>query len=141
MPHSAHRTAHPRASTGLRVLYRAASGQDRFETALAALVGPLKETIIGAQMIGLDPATGGLTFSHANLVEAKARDADADADLEYLRKYHAVDPRIPLLITREPSLRHFGGPPRVQWYPGELRSNPGASALKGLRPLLVNPAH
>ena len=44
-------------------LYRAAAGQERFDRALTLLVESLGEKLIGAQMVGVDPANGGLTIS------------------------------------------------------------------------------
>ena len=77
-------------------LYRAAAGQERFDHALTLLVESLGEKLVGAQMVGVNPGTGGLTFSHTNL------GAPGEAELEYMREYHVVDPRIPLLMARAP---------------------------------------
>ena len=70
-------------------LYRAAAGTVPWAKALQRVVDDLDA--LGAQMIGVDKRTGAIAFSHI------AEDTNAEAALEYVRKYHAVDPRIPLL--------------------------------------------
>ena len=51
--------------------------------------------LMGSQMVGVSAATGAILFSHA-----AAAKFPAEAELDYVRLYHAVDPRLPLLQAR-----------------------------------------
>ena len=75
-------------------LYRAATGRGAFGDAFAMISESLD--LLGCQMIGVDASTGALTFS-----QAEAR-IPTESELEYIRAYHKVDPRIPTLLSRAP---------------------------------------
>ena len=75
-------------------LYRAAAGRGSFSEVFHRISDSLG--LIGCQMVGVDPANGALTFSHA------ASRIPTESEIEYIRTYHKVDPRIPLLLAREP---------------------------------------
>ena len=74
-------------------LYRAAAGKVPWSQALQRIVDDLGA--MGSQMVGVDKRTGAITFSHC------AEHTNAEAALEYVRTYHAVDPRLPV-IARKP---------------------------------------
>ena len=75
-------------------LYRAAVGRGKFSEVFHTISESLG--LIGCQMVGVDVANGALTFSHA------ASRIPTESEIEYIRTYHKVDPRIPMLLAREP---------------------------------------
>jgi DNA-binding CsgD family transcriptional regulator len=84
-------TAHDPDQT-IAELYRAATGSTSWAHALQRIVDDMDA--LAAQLVGLDKRTGAIAFSHLNEY------GDAEAGLEYVRRYHAVDPRIPLLVEK-----------------------------------------
>ena len=83
---------HPDPDETIAELYRAASGKAPWSSALQRIVDDLGA--MGSQMIGVDKRTGGITFSHVS------DSTNNEAALEYVRKYHAVDPRVPVLVEK-----------------------------------------
>ena len=75
-------------------VYRAAAGEQLWGDALTAITQDLG--VMGCQMIGISSNTGAVVFSHA------ARGVPAEIELEYVRTYHKLDPRIPLLLSSKP---------------------------------------
>jgi len=75
-------------------LYQAAAGRGKFSEVFHRISDSMG--LIGCQMVGVDAASGALTFSHA------ASRIPTEAEIEYIRTYHKVDPRIPMLLAREP---------------------------------------
>jgi DNA-binding CsgD family transcriptional regulator len=75
-------------------LYRAASGRGKFSEVLHRISESMG--LIGCQMVGVDSSNGALTFSHG------ASRIPTEAEIEYIRTYHKVDPRIPMILAREP---------------------------------------
>lgn len=101
-------------------LYRAAAGKVSWSSALQRVVDDLDA--MGSQMIGVDKRTGAITFSHC------AENTNAEAALEYVRTYHAVDPRVPVLV----------GKPVGEWlYCQDLVSDEQAAANPYYRDLLI----
>jgi DNA-binding CsgD family transcriptional regulator len=74
--------------------YRAASGVHAWADAFDPVVQRLQ--LLGCQMIGLDVASRAIRFSHAS------HDMVAEGELEYIRGYHALDPRVPFLLGSAP---------------------------------------
>lgn len=71
-------------------MYRAAAGTAPWSHVLSAVTTHLG--VMGCQMIGVSTATGAVLFSHAD------ESTPSEAELDYVRVYHAVDPRVPLLL-------------------------------------------
>jgi len=72
-------------------IYRAASGLEPWTDALGSLVSAL-EPLLGCQLVCVSLASRGIVFSHASLA------SPPEAEIEYVRAYHALDPRIPYLL-------------------------------------------
>lgn len=71
-------------------IYHAAAGTKAWGVSLTRIVSTLG--LRGAQMVGVNGDTGAITFSHAS------EQVPSESELEYVRTYHGVDPRIgPLL--------------------------------------------
>ncbi len=75
-------------------IYHAAAGTRPWSRVLGDITGQLG--LLGCQFVGFSTTDGAVLFSHAN------HDAPIDAELEYIRSYHELDPRLPLLHTRAP---------------------------------------
>ena len=73
-------------------LYRAAAGSTPWSRALQCVVDDMDA--LAAQLVGFDKRTGAISFSHLS------EQGDAEAGLHYVRQYHAVDPRLPLLTQK-----------------------------------------
>ena len=71
-------------------IYRAASGAITWAEALEAVVRDLDG--LAAQMVAISRHNGAIVMSHANA------NVIPEAALDYVRVYHAHDPRIPLLV-------------------------------------------
>lgn len=76
----------------IAAIYRAAAGATSWDEALSLLSDHLR--ILGAQMIGVDVATGAVTFSHAS------KRIPSEAEIAYVRTFHRVDPRVPLALPK-----------------------------------------
>lgn len=70
-------------------IYQAANGAQPWGDVLTRITDDLK--LLGSQMVGVSSGSGAILFSHASA------GVPVEAELEYVRTYHAVDPRIPLL--------------------------------------------
>lgn len=75
-------------------IYQAAAGTRAWSQVLGDITGKLG--LLGCQFVGFSTTDGAVLFSHAN------HDAPIDAELEYIRSYHTLDPRLPLLQERAP---------------------------------------
>jgi DNA-binding CsgD family transcriptional regulator len=75
-------------------IYQAAAGTRAWSHVLGDITGKLG--LLGCQFVGFSMTDGAVLFSHAN------HDAPMDAELEYIRTYHELDPRLPLLHERAP---------------------------------------
>ena len=75
-------------------IYRAAAGTEAWSHVLSALTAHLG--VMGCQMIGISATTGAVLFSHAD------DGIPSEAELDYVRVYHGVDPRVPLLLEGQP---------------------------------------
>ncbi len=84
----------PKTHSIIASLYRAAAGLEPWADALQNTVGAFD--FLGCQLVGINLERRAIVFSHTN------RDAPVEADLEYIRAYHPVDPRIPLLLAAQP---------------------------------------
>jgi DNA-binding CsgD family transcriptional regulator len=73
-------------------IYGAAAGECSWSEPLTRIVHDLGA--LGSQMLGINLANGAIAFSHASDF------VEGELELEYVRKYHTTDPRIPLLINR-----------------------------------------
>lgn len=80
-----------RHDAAVAAIYRAASGLEPWTDALGSLVSSL-EPLLGCQLVCVNLASRGIVFSHASLA------SPPEAEIEYVRAYHAVDPRIPHLL-------------------------------------------
>lgn len=69
-------------------IYHAAAGTKPWNVPLTRITRDLD--LIGCQMIGVSTLHGSVLFSHAS------DEAPSGIELEYVRKYHALDPRVPL---------------------------------------------
>lgn len=74
--------------------YRAGAGDEEWPTALKRLSTHLD--LLGSQFVCVDHATGALTHSQA------CATLPAEGEIDYVRNFFTVDPRIPLLLAREP---------------------------------------
>ncbi len=72
-------------------IYRAAAGTEAWSHVLSAVTQHLD--VMACQMIGVSTATGAVLFSHAD------DGIPSEAELDYVRVYHAVDPRVPMLMS------------------------------------------
>jgi DNA-binding CsgD family transcriptional regulator len=72
-------------------IYRAAAGTEAWSHVLSTLTQHLD--VMGCQMIGVSASTGAVLFSHAD------DGIPSEAELDYVRVYHGVDPRVPLLLS------------------------------------------
>ncbi len=75
-------------------LYRAAAGVEPWSRALQRVTNCYGG--LGTQFICISNVTGALTFS------LTCESLPPEAELEYIRQYHALDPRIPLLLAASP---------------------------------------
>src|SRR5437870_581944 len=75
-------------------LYRAATGEEPWTRALQRVTEGFAG--LGSQFICLDNRAGGLSFSQT------CESIPVEAELEYVQRYHAVDPRIPHLLATPP---------------------------------------
>lgn len=73
-------------------IYRAAAGTMRWGTVLTQFTQEME--LLGSQMVGVSSSSGSILFSHAS------DSVPSETELEYVRTYHADDPRIPLLLKR-----------------------------------------
>jgi DNA-binding CsgD family transcriptional regulator len=73
-------------------IYGAAAGECAWGDPLTRIVRDLGA--LGSQMLGINLTNGAIAFSHASDW------VEGELELEYVRKYHTTDPRIPLLINR-----------------------------------------
>ncbi len=76
--------------------YRAASGQIGWVDALTPFQRAL--SALAVYVHAVDTAQGRIAFAHA------ANDMPIEAELDYLRTYHRIDPRTNLVIDREPGV-------------------------------------
>lgn len=74
--------------------YRSAMGDEEWPAALGRMSQYLG--ILGSQFVCVDHTTGALTSSHA------CETLPAEGEIDYVRNFFSVDPRIPLLLGREP---------------------------------------
>ena len=72
-------------------IYRAAAGTEPWSRVLSSLTRHLG--VMGCQMIGVSAGTGAVLFSHAD------EGIPSESELDYVRVYHGVDPRVPLLLA------------------------------------------
>lgn len=73
-------------------IYHAAAGTKPWSDPLTRISRHLD--VLGCQMVGVSTVHGTILFSHASA------DISCDGELEYVRAYHGVDPRIPLLLAK-----------------------------------------
>lgn len=73
------------------LIYSAASGLSRWDEALTSLSNAISG--FAAQLIAVDKRSGGVQFSHVG------GQASAHGHLEYVRSYHRIDPRAPVLMA------------------------------------------
>ena len=73
-------------------IYHAAAGTKPWSFALARITQKLD--LMGCQFVGFSTGDGAVLFSHAQ------DGAPSEAELEYIRTYHVLDPRLPLLHDR-----------------------------------------
>ena len=73
-------------------VYRAAAAEEPWTVALQRVTDGAGA--LGAQFVCADVRTGALTYSQANL------HAPVEAELEYVKSFHAIDPRVPVLLQR-----------------------------------------
>ena len=74
-------------------IYHAAAGTKSWAVVLTRITRDLD--LLGCQMIGVSTVRGAVLFSFAS------DDAPSGIELEYIRKYHALDPRVPMVLGRE----------------------------------------
>lgn len=72
-------------------IYRAAAGSQAWSQVLSAITRQLG--VMACQMIGVSSSTGAVLFSHAD------EGVPSEAELDYVRVYHGVDPRVPMLLS------------------------------------------
>jgi DNA-binding CsgD family transcriptional regulator len=83
-----------RTAGAIADIYHAAAGSQPWSRALNGIARELG--LLGCQFVGFSAADGAVLFSHAD------DEAPSEAELEYIRTYHALDPRLPLLRDRAP---------------------------------------
>ena len=71
-------------------IYHAAAGTKPWSDVLTRITQKLE--LKGSQAVGVCTGNGAVLFSHASA------DVPTETELEYVRTYHCVDPRIPLLL-------------------------------------------
>ncbi|MEO7253962.1 MAG: hypothetical protein ABIZ64_06945, partial [Casimicrobium sp.] len=81
-----------RQDQSIAAVYSAANGERTWEDALSQVMNCL--SACGGQMVGINSSNGGINFSFAS------QKVVGDIELEYIRHYHQVDPRIPILRNR-----------------------------------------
>ena len=72
-------------------IYHAAAGTKPWGDVLTRITQ--EQALKGSQMVGVSTRNGAVQFSHA------AAGVPSETELEYVRTYHRVDPRIPLLLA------------------------------------------
>lgn len=80
------------ADIAIAGLYRASAGLETWGSSLTRIVNDLGAK--GAQMVGVNQVNRSISFSYVS------EDVDCALEVEYIRKYHALDPRIPRLVSR-----------------------------------------
>lgn len=81
-----------KADNTITSLYRASAGQEPWGRVLSRIVDDLGAR--GAQMVGINQSNRSISYSYVS------DHVDCGIEVEYIRKYHALDPRIPRLISR-----------------------------------------
>lgn len=81
-----------RQDQSIAAVYSAANGERTWEDALSQVMNCL--SACGGQMVGINSSNGRINFSFAS------QKVVGDIELEYIRHYHQVDPRIPILLNR-----------------------------------------
>lgn len=71
-------------------IYQAATGHTAWSVVLTRISSDLG--LLGCQMIGVSTEHGSVLFSHAS------DGSPGTVELDYVRKYHLVDPRVPLVL-------------------------------------------
>lgn len=74
----------------ISAIYHAAAGTRSWATVLTKITQDLG--LLGCQMVGVSASQGAVLFSYAS------DDAPSDIEIEYVRNYHARDPRLPLVL-------------------------------------------
>ena len=77
----------------IAAIYQAGACMRSWDDALVQVNNDLGT--LGCQMIGVSKVSGAIIFSHASTLAA------ADSELAYIRTYHAVDPRVPVVLARQ----------------------------------------